>query len=69
MLNKSPQLELYDMPIEETDSLTDPELLMDILDAREELEEAQTEEDMEKVRSINAGTSFISLPMFRPTRI
>jgi len=47
-------LELYDMPIEETDSLTDPELLMEILDAREELEEAQTEEDMEKVRSINA---------------
>lgn len=48
-------LELHGLPIEETDSLTDPELLMEILDARESLEDAQSEEDMEKVRAANSG--------------
>ncbi len=32
---------------------------MEILDARESLEDAQSEEDMEKVRAANAGASSI----------
>lgn len=49
------QLELYGNPVEETDSLTDPELLMEILEAREGLEEASSEDEMEVVRAKNTG--------------
>lgn len=41
--------------MEETDSLTDPELLMEILEAREGLEEATSEAEMEAVRAKNTG--------------
>lgn len=43
-------LEIHDYNISESDSLTDPELLMEIMEAREELEEATTQEDSERVR-------------------
>ncbi|KAJ9098897.1 hypothetical protein QFC19_006236 [Naganishia cerealis] len=46
-------LEIYGNPISETDSLDDPELLMDVMEAREELEEASTEEEVEKVKESN----------------
>ncbi|KAJ9107390.1 hypothetical protein QFC21_000840 [Naganishia friedmannii] len=48
-------LEIYGNPISETDSLDDPALLMDVMEAREELEEASTEEDVEKVKESNGG--------------
>lgn len=51
------QLSVHDLPMEETDSLTDPMLLADIMEAREELEEAQSEEDVEKLRIANHGMS------------
>ena len=37
------QLDQYGYDIAESDSLTDPELLMEVMEAREELEEASTE--------------------------
>ena len=49
------QLEIYGNPIAETDSLDDPALLMDVMEAREELEEAETEEEVERVKASNAG--------------
>jgi molecular chaperone HscB len=52
---ESSQLEIHGNPIAETDSLDDPALLMDVMEAREELEEAQTEEEVEKVKASNAG--------------
>ncbi|GHJ86012.1 hypothetical protein NliqN6_2414 [Naganishia liquefaciens] len=47
-------LEIYGNPIAETDSLDDPALLMDVMEAREELEEAETEEEVERVKASNA---------------
>jgi molecular chaperone HscB len=41
--------------MEETDSLTDPMLLAEIMEAREELEEAQSEADVDGLREANAG--------------
>lgn len=38
----------------EADSLEDPELLMKVMELREELEEAQTESDIESIREANA---------------
>lgn len=39
----------------ETDALTDPALLAEIMEAREELESATTPEQVEAVRQTNAG--------------
>jgi molecular chaperone HscB len=55
------QLEIYGNPIAETDSLDDPDLLMQVMEAREELEDASTEEEVERVKLSNAGTSFLIL--------
>lgn len=41
--------------MEEADSLTDPVLLMEVMEAREELEEASSEEEVEAVRAANKG--------------
>ena len=57
------QLEIYGNPIAETDSLDDPALLMDVMEAREELEEAQTEEEVERVKASNAGQYMSSAPI------
>lgn len=39
----------------ETESLTDPMLLAEILEAREELEMASTPEEVDEIRQTNAG--------------
>lgn len=41
--------------IEEQDKMEDPELLMEILEVRESLEEAQTEEEVAAIRDQNTG--------------
>ena len=38
----------------ESDSLQDPELLMEVMELREKLEEAQTEDEAAEVRAENA---------------
>lgn len=40
---------------QETDSLDNPMLLMEILEMREQLESAEAPEEVEKIRSENAG--------------
>ncbi|KAK9728994.1 molecular chaperone [Basidiobolus ranarum] len=46
-------LELRGLQADESDSLDDPELLMEVLEAREELEDAQTDADVEQVKLAN----------------
>lgn len=48
-------LELRGVRIEEQDKMEDPELLMEILEIREALADAQTEEEVQQIRSDNAG--------------
>lgn len=40
---------------EETDKIDDPMLLAEILEAREELEEAETPEQVDRIRQANIG--------------
>ncbi|KAG0207438.1 hypothetical protein BGX28_001319 [Mortierella sp. GBA30] len=46
-------LELLGAPIHETESLNEPELLMEVMEARELLEDAQTEEEVHELKSVN----------------
>ncbi|KXS09187.1 Co-chaperone Hsc20 [Gonapodya prolifera JEL478] len=46
-------LSLRDIPVSESDTLDDTELLMEILELREELEEAETQEEVDDIRSRN----------------
>lgn len=48
-------LQLRDVHIAEAESLEDPELLMEVLEAREELEEAASEEEVEGLKKRNDG--------------
>lgn len=52
------QLSLHEVTIGEADPVTDPELLMTIMETREELEEAEQEEDVSRIRDRNRGESF-----------
>jgi molecular chaperone HscB len=52
------QLELNGISIEETEGIKDPELLMKIMETREELEEATTESAVDLIRSSNLGSFF-----------
>jgi molecular chaperone HscB len=45
------------LAVEETESLTDPMLLAEILEAREELEEASTAEEVDALRQANQSMS------------
>ncbi|GAA6060082.1 hypothetical protein JCM10212_003043 [Sporobolomyces blumeae] len=47
-------LSLHDVVIGESDPVTDPELLMSILETREQLEEAHTEQEVTAIRDTNA---------------
>jgi molecular chaperone HscB len=49
------QLSIHDVTIGEADPVTDPDLLMTIMETREELEDAQSEEDMNRIRDRNKG--------------
>ncbi|KAI1308010.1 hypothetical protein EDD11_004346 [Mortierella claussenii] len=46
-------LELLGASIHETESLDEPELLMEVMEARELLEDAQTEQEVEDLKSVN----------------
>jgi molecular chaperone HscB len=46
-------LSTQELEVNETDSLTDPMLLAEILEAREELEMATTPEEVEEIRQTN----------------
>ncbi|RSH91888.1 hypothetical protein EHS25_009258 [Saitozyma podzolica] len=46
-------LSVHGLRSEETDSLTDPTLLAEILEAREELEEAASHDEVEEIRKAN----------------
>ncbi|KAF9903746.1 hypothetical protein EC991_003394 [Linnemannia zychae] len=46
-------LELLGAPIHETESLNEPELLMEVMEARELLEDAQTEDEVQELKSVN----------------
>ncbi|GAA99328.1 uncharacterized protein L969DRAFT_93790 [Mixia osmundae IAM 14324] len=48
-------LSLEGVTVEEADKITDPDLLMSILESRETLEEAETEEDVHVLREDNKG--------------
>ncbi|KAG0275147.1 hypothetical protein BGZ95_009137 [Linnemannia exigua] len=48
-------LELLGAPIHETESLNEPELLMEVMEARELLEDAQTEDEVQELKSVNDG--------------
>lgn len=50
-------LSLRGVQIEEQDKMEDPELLMEILEVRESLEEAQTQEEVDAIRDSNKGES------------
>ena len=52
-------------PPSETDKLTDPELLMEIMEAREQLEEAETPPMVDEIRSGNIGMLNLLYP-FNP---
>ncbi|KAF9405212.1 hypothetical protein BGZ94_003690 [Podila epigama] len=46
-------LELFQSPIHESESLDNPELLMEVMEARELLEDAQTEEEVQDLKDVN----------------
>lgn len=48
-------MQLEDIHISESESLDDPELILEIMEAREELESADSREDVERIREENQG--------------
>lgn len=48
-------LEVLGAPIHETESLNEPELLMEVMEARELLEEAQTDDEVQDLKNVNDG--------------
>lgn len=51
-------LQLEDIHIGESESLDDPELIMEVMEVREELESAESREDVERIREENQSTAF-----------
>lgn len=52
--------------LEETDKLDDKEFIMEVMEAREEIEEATDEEQMTEIRDSNKRMSSIYRLSFRP---
>lgn len=48
-------LALNGVEVSESESLEDPELLMEVMEVREQMEDCETEEDIEKLRLDNEG--------------
>lgn len=48
-------LQLEGIHISESESLTDPELIMEVMEAREELDSADSREEVERIRQENQG--------------
>ncbi|KAF9201884.1 hypothetical protein BGZ49_007923 [Haplosporangium sp. Z 27] len=48
-------LDILGSPIQEAESLDEPELLMEVMEARELLEDAQTQEEVEELKNTNDG--------------
>lgn len=48
-------LALNGVEVSESESLEDPELLMEVMEIREEMEEAESEEDIERLKIENTG--------------
>ena len=48
-------LQLQGITIGESESVDDPELIMEIMDAREALDNAETREEVERIRQANTG--------------
>ena len=49
-------LQLQGMTIGESDNLEDPTLIMEVMEAREELESAESREEVERIRQENICT-------------
>ena len=49
-------MQLEGIHISESESLDDPELIMEVMDVREELESAESREDVERIREETQGT-------------
>lgn len=58
----SSQLSLHGVTIGEADPVTDPELLMSIMETRESLEEAESSDQVEQIRAENSREDFSTLP-------
>jgi hypothetical protein len=57
------QLSTHELAVAETESLTDPGLLAEILEAREELDMATSPEEVDEIRQTNSGESAKSNPL------
>ncbi|GAA5844424.1 hypothetical protein JCM3766R1_006390 [Sporobolomyces carnicolor] len=55
-------LSLHGVTIGEADPVTDPELLMSIMETRESLEEAESSDQVEQIRAENSREDFSTLP-------
>lgn len=51
-------MQLEDIHISESESLDNPELIMEVMEAREELESAENREVAERIRTENQGIYF-----------
>ena len=58
-------MQLEDVHIGESESLDDQELIMEIMDAREELDSVENREDADRIQVENEGTSVIKTDFLR----
>lgn len=56
-------MELENITVGETSNVTDPELLMTIMETREALDEAQSEEEVAEIRERNKSLSSFALSL------
>lgn len=54
-------LQLEGFPITESEGLDDPDLIMEVMEAREELDSAESSEDVDRIRAENGGTRLVRL--------